>query len=439
MDHLSIAPEKPFQLFQRPSLGPGDQLRVLNYDDLHRRRLTVFFRFFMVIPHFIWLGIWSFGMLLLAPVLWIATLIKGRAPEGLRDVYVMFVRYALHVYAFMNLAASPFPGFLGRPNSYPVDAEMPPIGDQNRWSVGFRFFLAIPALLLASAFAGAGGGGNTNTNTSTSGSGSGGGAGFETIALNIGGVTTTAAILAWFACMARGRMPQGIRDLLVWALGYATQTYAYLFLITPKYPNSNPAVAPLAPVPAHPIRLHLTDELRRNRWTVAFRLILAMPHIIWVTLWGIVVLLLAIPAWLVTLILGRLPSWMHRFISAYVRYQAHVLAFLYVGGGPFPGFDGRPDVYPVDVRIEGPERHNRWTVLFRGLLAFPAFVLASGVGGVMFFAAVGGWFASLFTGRMPEGLRNLIAFGARYNAQVYGYVLFVTPRYPYSGPGDFHR
>ena len=120
--------------------------------------------------------------------------------------------------------------------------------------------------------------------------------------------------------MARGRMPQGIRDLLVWALGYATQTYAYLFLITPKYPNSDPGVAPLAPVPAHPIRLRLTDELRRNRWTVAFRFILAMPHIIWLTLWGIVVLLLAIPAWLATLILGRLPSWMHRFFSAYVRY-----------------------------------------------------------------------------------------------------------------------
>ena len=40
---------------------------------------------------------------------------------------------------------------------------------------------------------------------------------------------------------------------------------------------------------------------------------------------------------------------------------------------------------------------------------------------------------------MPQGLRNLIAYGARYSSQVYGYALFVTPRYPYSGPGDFHR
>jgi hypothetical protein len=40
---------------------------------------------------------------------------------------------------------------------------------------------------------------------------------------------------------------------------------------------------------------------------------------------------------------------------------------------------------------------------------------------------------------MPQGLRNLVAYGTRYSAQAYAYLLFVTPRYPYSGPADFHR
>jgi hypothetical protein len=39
----------------------------------------------------------------------------------------------------------------------------------------------------------------------------------------------------------------------------------------------------------HPIRLSVTDDLRRTRLTVAFRLILAIPHLIWLALWGIVV------------------------------------------------------------------------------------------------------------------------------------------------------
>jgi hypothetical protein len=431
VDHLSVAPEKPAQLFQRPALAPNDQIRTLNYDDLARRRVTVFFRFFLAIPHLFWLGIWSFGMLLMAPVIWVATLINRRPPEGLRDVYAMFVRYSVHVYAYWFLAAERFPGFLGRPGEYAVDAEIPPAGEQGRWGVAFRFFLALPPLLLTGALVGAGGGGGNSTTSSGQGDAT-------TYALSFGGVTFAAALLGWFFCMARGRMEQGLRDLIVWSLGYAGQTYAYLFLLTSKYPNSNPALAPLAPLPPHPIRLRLTDELRRDRLTVAFRVILGAPHIVWWTLWSIPVLLLAIPAWLVATILGRLPSWMHRFFARFVRYGAHVSAFLYVGGGPFPGFVGAPGSYPVDVEIDGPERQPRWSVFFRGLLAFPAFLLASGIGGALIVAAVGGWFASLFTGRMPEGLRNVIAFGARYSAQLYGYGLFLTPRYPYGGPADFH-
>ena len=37
----------------------------------------------------------------------------------------------------------------------------------------------------------------------------------------------------------------------------------------------------------HPIRLILSDDLSRTRLTVFFRLILAIPHLIWLGLWGI--------------------------------------------------------------------------------------------------------------------------------------------------------
>ena len=434
MDHLNVAPEKPAQLFVRPPLRPGDQVRALNYDDLHRWRVSVGFRFFMALPHLLWLGIWGTGMVLLAPVLWIVALFKGEPPEGLRDVYAMFIRYSVHVYAFLYLAANPFPGFLGRARSYPVEVEIPPGGPQSRWSIGFRLFLALPALIFASSIVGFGGGGHT------SGTSSGGEVDAASFALSFGGgVVATVAFFAWFASLARGRMPQGFRDLVVWGLGYAAQVYAYLFLLTARYPNSDPALAPVAPLPPHPVRMRLTDELRRDRWTVGFRLILAMPHLIWATLWGLVVVLVAIPAWLATLVTARLPSPLHRFLSAYVRYSSHLFAFIYLGGGPFPGFVGAPGSYPVDFEIDTPERHNRWTVAFRALLAFPALAIASALGGVALFAAVGAWFYAIVRGRAPEGLRNVVDYAARYSAQVYAYLLLVTPAYPYSGPGDHLR
>ena len=50
----------------------------------------------------------------------------------------------------------------------------------------------------------------------------------------------------------------------------------YLLLLTERYPNSDPAVYESANVyRSDPIRLHVTDDLRRSRLTVFFRLLLA--------------------------------------------------------------------------------------------------------------------------------------------------------------------
>jgi hypothetical protein len=72
--------------------------------------------------------------------------------------------------------------------------------------------------------------------------------------------------------------------------------------------------------------------------------------------------------------------------------------------------------------------------LFRFLLAIPALFLQSALGLLAFVAGVFGWFASLATGRMPHGLRNVIAWYLRYAAQATGYLFLLTDRYPYSGP-----
>jgi Domain of unknown function (DUF4389) len=406
---------------------PGGPLRTANHDDLGRNRLTVFFRLILGIPHLLWLSIWGFGMALLAPVIWIATIVKRRPPDGLHEAFAMYVRYALHVYAYLTFAADLFPGFLGRPGSYPVDVEIPAASKPGRASAAFRLILALPPLALTSTLVGASFSGGTSTDPAE----------IESFAVNFGTVAAV-AFLAWFACLARGRMPLGMRDLLVWALGYATQTYGYLLFLTPRYPNSDPAIAPVRPLPEHPVTMGLTDDLARNRLTVAFRLILAFPHFAWWLVWTLVIFVVAPVLWVWTLAAGRPPSALQRFVVRYLRYGAHLTAFGYLGAGPFPGFVGAPGSYPLDIDLpERPERQSRWVTLFRGFLAFPAFIISSGVGGAMGLAAVGGWFASLATGRMPEGLRNLVAYGTRYGTQVGAYALLVTGRYPYSGPGDF--
>ena len=90
----------------------------------------------------------------------------------------------------------------------------------------------------------------------------------------------------------------------------------------------------------HPVQLVVEDDLRRNRLTVFFRLILAIPHFIWVFLWSIAVFFAAIANWVVTLAAGRPAGSLHRFLSSYVRYVAHLYAYLWLVANPYPGFVG---------------------------------------------------------------------------------------------------
>jgi Domain of unknown function (DUF4389) len=179
----------------------------------------------------------------------------------------------------------------------------------------------------------------------------------------------------------------------------------------------------------HPIRLVVTDDLRRNRLTVFFRLILAIPHLIWVTLWGIVAALAAIANWCATLVNGQSPEGLHNFIATWLRYQTHVYSYVLLLADPFPGFGGQPG-YAIDLEIDPPQPQNRWTVAFRLILAIPAYIVSSILGYLNRALAIFSWFVALVMGRVPEGLRNFAAFAVRYEQQTTAYALLLTGRYP---------
>ena len=60
--------------------------------------------------------------------------------------------------------------------------------------------------------------------------------------------------------------------------------------------------------------------------------------------------------------------------------------------------------------------------------------MSGALGGALAVAGFLGWFASLATGRMPTGLRNLGAIAIRYHAQTNAYWFVVTDSYPYASP-----
>ena len=188
-----------------------------------------------------------------------------------------------------------------------------------------------------------------------------------------------------------------------------------------------------AAVPAqHPVRLRITDDLQRTRLTVAFRLILAIPHFVWVFLWGIAAVVVGLVNWVATLIKGRSPDSLQNFLAGFLRYTVHTGSYLFLIADPFPGFFkiNMKDDYPIDLEVDPPEVQNRWTVGFRPLLAIPALIIAQILRQISEVLAIFSWFVALFTGRVPLGLRNFAAWALRYETQTYAYLGLLTPRYP---------
>jgi hypothetical protein len=413
-------------------------IRVVVEDDLRRSRLTVLFRLILAIPHLIWFVLWSIAVFFAAILAWFIVLATAQLPHAFHRFFSAYVRYSTHLYAYLYLAANDYPGFVGEAGDYPVDAKIDPPARQSRWKTLLRVFIALPAILLTTALTGApGGGGGGSGSWESSGSEGGQDANWSFFS-GQGGVIVAAAFFGWFVCVALGRMPLGFRDLAVYGLRYSAQTTGFLLFLTDRYPNADTREpAATQPTPEKPIRLRVEDDLRRSRLTVFFRFLLTLPHLVWLALWGIAVFFALIVGWFATLFTGRLPEALHRFIGAFLRYDTHVFAFLFLIANPFPGFTGTPGSYPVDLEIAPRDRQNRWKTFFRIFLAIPAFVLLSGLWIVLSLVAFFGWFVGVFLARMPEGLRNLGAYCLRYIQQAYGYVYLLTDSYAFAGPTEY--
>jgi hypothetical protein len=111
------------------------------------------------------------------------------------------------VNAFLYLAANPFPGFVGDAGRFPLDLHLPAPAKQNRWKTGFRLLLAIPVFVVNGA---------------------------------LGWALFVTAVLTWFVALLTGAAPWGLRNLAAYALRYAGQMNAYLFLLTDAYPHASP-------------------------------------------------------------------------------------------------------------------------------------------------------------------------------------------------------
>jgi hypothetical protein len=179
-------------------------VRLIVNDDLKRSRLTVFFRILLVIPHLFWQYFWLFATFWCVIVNWFAVLITGRSPEDLHLFLTRVLRYRTHLISYLLLVSNPYPTFFGRHGAHPVDLEIDGPDRQPRLVTLFRLVLAIPAFVVAYVLV---------------------------------FVMSVVALIGWFVALVIGRMPKGMRDLSAYCLRYEAQTYAYMIVLTSRYPS----------------------------------------------------------------------------------------------------------------------------------------------------------------------------------------------------------
>ena len=354
------------------------------------------------------------------------TLILGRLPEPLWRFFSSLVRYATHVLAFVLLAGNPFPGFTGRAGSYPVDLEIDDPVRQNRWKTLFRLVLAWPAQLLAAWLLVVPMFGTVYDETT----GQTGGYFYLT------GVGLVVAVLAWFACMVRGRMPTGFRDLLAYSLRYNAQTWGYLLLVTDRYPHAHPNEPAPEPPPYRPVAVTLgDDDLRRSRLAVFFRLLLALPHLVWLVLWSVAALVVIVVGWFAALAVGRLPA-----VPSLPRRVAPLpgarLRVPHARRQPVPQLRGSAAAIPSTCGSTRPSASIGKKTLFRLVLSYPANLVAWTLTSALWIVALFGWFVGSSSAACRTASGGSAPSRCGYTAPDHAYLYLLTDRYPYSGPPE---
>jgi hypothetical protein len=172
------------------------------------------------------------------------------------------------------------------------------------------------------------------------------------------------------------------------------------------------------------VRFGTTQEQRRV--TVLFRLILVIPQSIAVFFVGIGAFFVTIVGWFAALFTGRLPESIARFLLGYVRWSTRLYAYEFLLVDSYPPFSLDPDpTYPVDV-IVTTGRLNRAAVLFRFVLAIPAWIVTTVLNyGLLVFSFIT-WIVTLVNGKMPDSFFGATAAVIRFEARTYAYVVMLT-------------
>jgi hypothetical protein len=185
------------------------------------------------------------------------------------------------------------------------------------------------------------------------------------------------------------------------------------------------------------VAVDLVAPLEVARWRPLVAWLLVIPHL-FVALF---VFLIAGVCWLIAffqvLFTRQISESIEDWIVRAYRYGWQITSYMYFMREEYPAWGSQaglvdPGVDPARVTIRHADELERFGPLYKWILAIPHFfvlwVLSLVVGVVVFIA----WFAVIFTGAWPEGMRSFVVGYQRWAMRVYAYVLLRDEYPPFS-------
>ena len=189
----------------------------------------------------------------------------------------------------------------------------------------------------------------------------------------------------------------------------------------------------------------------RNKLTVGFRIILAIPHSIIVGgfvavgaglgtrnqfagilnegVLGAVAFVCAVISWFAILFANQHPEGLRNLGTFYLRWKVRAMAYQALFRDEYPPF-GDAD-YPARLNIDLVEfPRDKVSVGLRIIYGIPHFIVLFFLGIGWFVTSVIAWFAILFTGEYPQSLYNFGIGVFRWQTRVEAYMLLLVDQYP---------
>lgn len=202
---------------------------------------------------------------------------------------------------------------------------------------------------------------------------------------------------------------------------------------------------------SYPVTFDVAYPPKLDRLTTFFRLVLAIPIIIVISLLsgstsdtymneagkqatsdsGGVVIGLFVATALMIIFQRKYPRWWFDFALELNRFSARVSAYLFLLTDKYPSTDEKQTV-TLDIKYPAVKTElNRWLPLVKWLLAIPHYlVLLVLVAGVLVVSIIA-WLAILITGEYPKGMFDYVVGVMRWGQRVNAYAfLLSTDQYP---------